>query len=129
MLGVFLAWKSRSRKNQEKRISKISNITLTGTSGQTYEFAVYPLDSKFVPVGVVYYISERTMTESDKGSHTSLYIGQSGDISTCFEEHHQQDCFTAIGANSIGLHVDSSEQSRREKVRDLVNALQPPCND
>lgn len=110
-------------------MSKIANITLTGTSGQTYKFAVYPFDSKFVPLGVVYYITHRKATKSGKSVHTSIYVGQSGDISTCFEDHDQKYCFRVNGANSIGLHMDSSEQSRREKVQDLVNALQPLCNE
>ncbi|MCH8160069.1 MAG: hypothetical protein IIA08_09360 [Proteobacteria bacterium] len=110
-------------------MSKFTTMTLTGASGQSYEFGVYPFNSQFSPVGAAYYISKRTDVAGNKGSHISLYFGQTDDLSTCLDDYHKKYCFAENGANCVGLHLDNSEETRREKEQDLINALQPLCND
>ncbi len=110
-------------------MSKIATITLLGVAGECYEFGVYPFNHSFPPVGAVYYISKRTTSGDHKGSHTSLYIGQNGDISARFKNNRKQSCIVEHGANSIRLHVDNNETSRLDKERDFLSALQPLCND
>ena len=110
-------------------MSKIATMTLTGASRQSYEFGLYPLNSQFPPAGAVYYISKRTDVAGNKGSHISLYFGQTDDLSTCLDDHDKKYCFAENGANCVGLHLDNSEETRREKEQDLINALQPLCND
>ena len=110
-------------------MSKIATITLTGASGRCYAFGVYPLDHQLPPLGAVYYISRRAVMTSNNWSHISIYVGQSSDLSTCLDDHHKKYCFAQNWVNRIGLHLDNSEESRRDKEQDLIKALEPLCND
>ena len=105
-------------------MAKLGTFTLTGQSGQQYQFDAFPWDTEFEATGAVYYVSKRT----DAGDHTSIYVGQTGDISERFDNHHKADCFRRHGRNCISGHVDSSETSRLAKEDDLIKALNPPCN-
>ncbi|MEW8089596.1 MAG: GIY-YIG nuclease family protein [Candidatus Thiodiazotropha endolucinida] len=109
-------------------MAKLATMALTGASGQQYNFNVYSIDTEFQSLGAVYYVSRRTMA-NQKGSHTEVYIGQSGDISERFENHHKAYCFHQHGANCISIHADDNEFSRLDKEQDLIQAYNPPCND
>lgn len=77
----------------------------------------------------VYIITKRVAKAGGGGSHTYLYVGETGDLSTRFDGHHKQECFDEHGANCIGIHLDASEDSRLEKESDLHDAGEWPCND
>ncbi len=110
-------------------MGKISIITLTGESGNKYNFNVYPIDTDFKPIPVVYYISKRTEDSDGSGRHSQIYIGQTSDASERFDNHHKAQCFINDNANCVSIHGDSSEKSRLAKEADLINAYNPPCND
>lgn len=61
-------------------------------------------------------------------THTVIYIGQTGDLSTRFDDHHKADCFTSHKANCICTHCDDDEDSRLAKEQDLIAYYNPPCN-
>lgn len=108
-------------------MAKLGTITLTGQSGLSYDFNVYPWGTEFNDFGAVYYISNRHK-DGDTWSHTKIYIGQSGDMSERFDDHHKADCFEDHNANAISVHQDDNKTSRTEKESDLIAALDPPCN-
>jgi hypothetical protein len=110
-------------------MAKLGAMTLTGQSGQKYQFDVYPLTTTFKAVGAVYYISKRTPKQDGGGDHSKIYIGQTGDLSDRFDNHHKADCFEKRGANCISVHTDDDEDSRLTKEADLIDAYKPPCND
>lgn len=82
-------------------MSKIGTITLTGASGNKYEFNIYPFGTEFNDIGAVYYISKRTV---------------------------KADCFSRYGANCISTHREDNEENRLSIESDLIEAYKPPCN-
>jgi hypothetical protein len=102
-------------------------ITLSGQSGASHVFEVFPLDGALPPLPVVYFVFEQSLTGTGHGSQHAVYVGHAPDAATCMDDHHRQ-CFVANGATHIGLHVEYDETSRAEKVSDLVRALAPVCN-
>lgn len=109
-------------------MAKIGILTLTGASGKKYKFNVYPYDTDFKSIGGVYYISKRTEKNDGSGTHSKIYIGQTGDLSERFDNHHKEICFQKHGANCKSIHAEASEEKRLEIEEDLINALRPPCN-
>lgn len=105
-------------------MSKVDTITLFGASGRSYNFDVYPWNTSFKALGAVY-----TVLKKSGLNYTILYIGQTGDLSSRFDSHHKQTCFDRNGKTHIGIHLDSSENSRLAKERDLLGNYTPVCND
>jgi hypothetical protein len=56
-------------------------------------------------------------------------VGQTGDLSNRPLNHHKKACFDRHGANALLILLESSERSRLAIERDLITALNPPCND
>ena len=110
-------------------MAKLGTLALKGTSGQTYNFNVYPFDTDFKALGAVYAITRRTQNSGAGGSHATIYIGETGDLSTRFDNHHKEACFTQNNANCKCTHPDDNEDSRLQKEADLIASQDPPCND
>lgn len=110
-------------------MAKLGVLTLTGESGKQYEFNVYHIDTEFKAIGAIYCISERTENAGKLPSHSKIYIGQTGDLSTRFDNHHKATCFHKYDANCISIHQDGNEDSRLKKEKDLIAAYNLPCND
>ena len=109
-------------------MGKIGTITFNGKSGIEYSFDVYPFDTNFNAIGAVYFVTNRTEKSDGTGSHTGIYVGETGDLSKRFDNHHKQDCFDKHHANCICVHSESSEKNRLEKESDLIDNYNPPCN-
>ena len=110
-------------------MTKLADLTVEGQSGNKYEFEVYPRQTAFNHVGAVYLLTKRTKKSNGTGTHEFLYVGETGNLSTRFDNHHKQDCFDERGANCICVHQDGDEKSRRAKESDLLEGRNWPCND
>jgi len=110
-------------------VAKLGMITLKGASGTPWTFEVYPRDTAFRAVGAVYVQSARTRNANGGGNHRFVYVGQTGDLSNRPLNHHKKACFDRHGANALLILLESSERSRLAIERDLITALNPPCND
>lgn len=108
-------------------MAKIADASWKGQSGAKYDFAVYPLGTDFKPLGAVYIVTKRTVKDGS-GTHDFIYIGQTEDLSTRFDDHHKDACFTKHGANCISVHLNSSESQRLDIETDLCRLHNPPCN-
>lgn len=104
-------------------MSKETTIKLKGVSGRTYDFDVFPWGTTFKPLGAVY-----TVMKKNGANFTILYIGQTGDLSERFDNHHQRPCFDRNGKTHIGVHLESTESQRFEIEIDLVRNYSPTCN-
>jgi hypothetical protein len=93
-----------------------------------YSFVVYPINQEFRAVGAVYFITKRTANSDGTGNHKFIYVGQTGDLSTRFDDHHKDACFTKHGANCISVHLNNSESQRLNIETDLCRLHNPPCN-
>ena len=110
-------------------MARLGTLTLRGASGQQYVFDVYTFDTDFEAVGAVYAITCRAEREESGYSHTAIYIGETGDLSTRFDGHHKEDCFVQHDANCKCIHLDDDEDSRLAKEADLFAVYDLPCND
>lgn len=108
--------------------TKPATLELTGASGRKYAFSVHPWGTSFKPIGGVYAVTKATSTASGGQTHKILYIGQTGDLSERFDDHHKEPCFRRNGVTHICVHVQGDEQERLGIERDLVAAYYPPCN-
>jgi hypothetical protein len=106
-----------------KTFAEYSKVTLTGASGDDYEFEVDALGADLNSVAGVYAITRR---EGDQ--HVVVYIGQSGDLSYRFGNHQKWECFDDNGADCICVHRDSDKDSRLKKEADLMIRYRPVCN-
>lgn len=109
-------------------MAKIGTLTLTGASGTKYAFNVYLYGTNFNAVGAVYCISKRTEKTDGTGSHTKIYIGETGDMSERFDNHHKEFCFKRHNANCISIHREDNEDKRLNIEEDLIDAYNLPCN-
>lgn len=104
-------------------MSKETTVTLKGVSGRSYDFDVYPWGTPFKPLGAVY-----TVLSKIPPHFYVKYIGQTGDLSCRFDNHHKQPSFDRHGKTHIAIHLESSESSRLSKEADLVVSYNPTCN-
>jgi hypothetical protein len=110
-------------------MAKIGTATAKGKSGKSYEFNVYPIDQAFKGIGAVYVVARQYKNTDGEDAYQAIYVGQTDDLSTRFNNHHKSDCFAKHKANCICTHVDDDEDSRLAKEGDLIKGLDPPCND
>jgi len=110
-------------------MASLGSITWSGASGEALEFTIYEWGKQFKAVGAVYVISHRTPKLSDGGRHEPIYIGETGDLSERFDDHHKASCISRHGPNRICIHRDGNAKSRRHKEADLIQKWSPPCND
>ena len=87
----------------------------------------YSIDTSFNSVGAVYFITKRS---KDNGghNHTRIYVGETGDLSTRFDDHHKAGCFNEHDANCICVYQEESESKRLKIEKDLIDNYNPPCN-
>lgn len=108
-------------------MAKIADANWKGSSGASYSFQIYPIETNFKALGAVYIFTKRTVANGN-GSHDFIYIGQTEDLSTRFDNHHKAACITKNGANCISVHLNSNESKRLEIETDLCRLHKPPCN-
>ncbi len=108
---------------------KLGTVTFTGASGSTYEFNSYAFGTIFKEnYGAVYFITNRDQNDDGSYSHERIYVGETEDLSTRFDDHHKQDCFDQNNANCICIHGEQNEKIRLNIERDLIDNYNPPCN-
>ena len=98
-------------------------VTLTARSGTSYHFPVFPLGTPLAVVGGVY-----AVMRDDGARWTVLYIGQTGDLSCRFDNHHHEMAFRRQRATHIAAIGISAEDRRRQVEADLVGTYAPPIN-
>jgi hypothetical protein len=110
-------------------VSKIESISLKGKSGKKYLFYVYHFDTSFKELGAVYIVTRRYKNINGRFLYEKIYIGQTENLSLCFINHTQEDCFNQYSANCICTCAEESEKIRLDIKSDLIENYNPPCND
>ena len=106
-------------------MAKVDTVTAKGASGTSYAFDVYPwgeIENK--RGGAVY----RVYHKKKNGNYTALYVGQTGDLSERFDDHHKAACFKKNARTHIGILLESSEKKRLAIEADLIANYNPVCN-
>ena len=96
-----------------------------GETGTNYKYWVYEIGHSLKAEGGNYIFTKR---DSD-GVHTPIYIGETGDLSDRFDNHHKAECIRGEGATLICAHLNSGKQARLDEEADLIAKWSPPCND
>jgi len=109
-------------------MSSLGSINFTGASGKRYGFSVYAYGQEFRAVGAVYVVTKATRNGNGGLTHTVLYVGETGDLSERFDDHHKAVCFRRNGANRICVRTESSSKSRQVVEEDLIGYYAPHCN-
>lgn len=110
--------------------------TIKGESGKEYQFQLYTFDtfedikSAWNSIPALYLFTRRELSNGAY-YHTYLYLGETGDLSTRFQNHHKESEIMSHGSNCIGIysHVPADEPGRLNLERDLLLANKFPCND
>jgi hypothetical protein len=113
----------------ENAMPKITTVTVKGRLGTAYNFDVYEYGQEFNALGAVYIVLKLQLLSDKTPFYKYVYVGETGDLSTRFKDHHKQDCFDRLGADRIGVHLDGSEKSRKSKEKDILDGNNWPCND
>jgi excinuclease UvrABC nuclease subunit len=100
-------------------------VTATGASGANYNFYVYPWGTDLKKVGGVYMVLRKG---SQNGKYDVLYVGQTGNLSERFDNHHKKPCFDRNRKTHIAAMVESSEVRRLSIEADLIKKYNPNCN-
>lgn len=110
-------------------MSKLGTVQFTGRSGVKYSFNVYLWGTKFKKdYGAVYFITKRTKKSNGSYSHERIYVGQTSDMSTRFDNHHKKSCFDKHNKNCVCVYGEEDEDTRLEIENDLLDNYDPPCN-
>lgn len=103
-------------------------IFFSGASGRKYAFNICPIDNQFSPLGAIYYFIKREKIQYKKYSHERIYLDHTDDLSKLLDDHPKSSCIRKRGVNYLYVYIDKNEQSRKEKIKDLLNTHIPPCN-
>ncbi len=101
-------------------------IIVTGISGSNYIFYLYPWGENLKALCGVYVVLRKSI---QNGNHTILYIGQTGDLSERFDDHHKKSCFDRNRKTHIAAMLEPSEAKRLRIETDLINNYRPTCNN
>lgn len=99
-------------------------ITATGASGTQYVFWVYTWGTTFKAAGGVYLV----LRKEQNGNYTIIYVGQTGDLSERFDNHHKASCFTRNSKSHVAARMESAESTRLSIESDLIKKYNPSCN-
>lgn len=99
-------------------------VTVKGVSGAQYNFEVYSWGTSFNAVGGLYLVLKKQPT----GKYSLLYVGQTGDLSERFDNHHKQSSFDRHGKTHIAVRGEGTEKTRLSIETDLIQNYQPVCN-
>ena len=105
-------------------MKKEDTVTAKAASGASYSFDVYPWGTSFKALGAVYLVLKKSLD----GNYTILYVGQTGNLSERFDDHHKNTCFSRNGRTHIGIKPESVETTRLAIETDLVRNYNPTCN-
>ena len=103
----------------------MKHATYCGDSGLSYIFEIHPPESKLNPrdAGIIMFCRQ-TAT----GDYTALYLEQT----TQFGSHESSKGYMSAsdqGMTHIGVLVVNNEDQREDIKRDLLQGLNPPCNN
>ena len=113
-----------------------TTITIQGRSGVNYIFNVYgfskfsDLLDAFKSIPALYAFTRRFPKGAFTFTHDLIYVGETGDLSTRFYNHHKENCIMRGNANCICIHsFHGTESQRLTAETDILNAFDLPCND
>ena len=110
--------------------------TIKGESGKEYRFSLYTFDrfeevkTGWKQIPALYLFTRRELSNGAY-YHTYLYLGETGDLSQRFNNHHKEAELVQKGTNCIGIYmnVPQNEDERKLLEKDILSAHKFPCNE
>ena len=100
---------------------KLGSLTFKDNYGKTYPFGVYSKNTRFKAVVAIY-----AFLPTD--NHV-LYIGQTTDLSTRFNDHHKWIEAARVGLVMIGVCTQVTVLMVDVVERRLIEHYRPRCNE
>lgn len=88
-----------------------------GASGDSYKYFIYPLPQNFDADQNGNYIFTRPNAEM---RWLPIYIGQGDFGDQIGDQHHKAACLASKGATYVHVHLNATQQARREEEADLL---------
>jgi hypothetical protein len=111
--------------SSEANMADENTILWEGASGEKYKYWIHPI-GRTLKVAPGNYIFAK---ETKPNFFRPIYIGETGDLSTRFDDHHKESCIKREGATHIHVHTSSDNKDvRKAEETDLMNKWNPPCN-
>lgn len=110
-----------------------NQFTINGISDKKYTFDMYTFDNfddlkdAFNAISAVYIFTKRAWN-GEKYVHTLIYCGETGNLSTRFDDHHAEACINSRNANCISIMVVNGETQRKQIETDILEGNYFPCN-
>jgi hypothetical protein len=106
-------------------MDKFGNVKFSGTSGNQYKFAAYPLETVFDEAfSGVYVVTRRRQRKSKSGFvHKRICTGQCEDLCQPLADSKQH--FSGQGANCLCVHAEKDKDARRKIEQDLFRVPRP----
>lgn len=101
-----------------------NTATWSGASGAEYTYYVYSWPNTFNR-GEANYIF---CSVSSFNTWVPIYVGETGDLSERFDNHHAISCIRSHGASHIHVHLKANQAARLAEERDLIHGRNPICN-
>lgn len=111
-------------------------LKLIGVSGKQYDFSLFSFDD-YVDIKRYFnnvpalYIFVRLTTDKQRYEEV-IYLGETGDVRTRYDNHHKENCIKSRNANCIGFYQEDGfdvETNRKVAEKDLLDAKNFHCND
>lgn len=100
-------------------------VTWVGKSGKKYTYMFFEIGAAFGAAPANYIFCKGTT----EGKVRAIYIGQTGNFSERFDNHHRMPCIKQEGATHIFAHKScDSEPTRKAEADDLIAKYNPICN-
>jgi len=107
----------------------LAKVTFKGASGKDYVFNEYKLGTDFKAIGAVYIFARKVTKQDNSVVYPVVYVGETGNLSERFTDHHKAECIRFNGAECISILAQEDEKIRLAIEEDLIDNYDPPCND
>jgi hypothetical protein len=108
-------------------MAKYASLIVTGKSGERYCFQTWPFQTRFRPVGAVFFVTKRVLTNTTfrRAHHEVIRIGQTSSMSDPLGTPSDLAAFEKHGANCVCVYPASDETYRLQMVKDLAESHSP----
>ena len=112
---------------EQSIMPKIEDFTFYGSTGQAYNFEVYPIGTYFFPVAGVYMFTKRSTNQKGFVVHTIRYIGETQSFRDrpLNSGHPKWGTALKMGFDHICVLATNS---RMFIQNNLINRYNPPLN-
>jgi hypothetical protein len=106
-------------------MAEAPTIDWAGKSGKNYRYWIYPFWPNLKAQAGNYVFAK----EISPGRWLPVYVGETGDLSERFGDHHKIAEARRQGATHIHVHLNADgAQARRNEESDLIARWNPPAN-